>query len=93
MSSLPKIESIFSIVTILDKMKYKFKNRVVLEVLEKLVIAATNPLVYYLIVKVSYVRLLLITKLIFIGIEFEVLREASYIYDSLVKPGRETRLS
>lgn len=49
MTLLPKIESIFSIVTIFDKIEYKFENRIVLEVLEKLVIIATNPLVYYLI--------------------------------------------
>lgn len=53
MSSFPKIESIFSIVIVFDKMEYEFKNGVVLEVPEKLVIAITNPLVYYLIVKVS----------------------------------------
>ncbi len=59
MSFLPKIESIFSIVAALNKMEYEFKNGVMLEVPEKLVIATTNPLVYYLIVKVSYARLLL----------------------------------
>ena len=73
----PKIESIFSINVFLDKIKYEFKNKTVLEVLEKLVIAATNPLVCYLIVKVSYAKALLIIKLMFIGIKFEVPRKAS----------------
>lgn len=90
---LPKIESVFSIVIIFDKMEYKFKNEVVLEVLKKLVITAINSLVYYLIVKVSYARLLLITKLIFIGIEFESPGEASYTYDGPAKLGKKTRPS
>ncbi len=93
MSSLPKIESIFSIIAIFDKMEYEFKNGAVLEVPKKLVAAVTNPLICYLIVKVSYTRLLLITKLMFIGIEFEVSREASCSYNGPAKPGRETRPS
>ncbi len=56
---LPKIESIFSIVAALDKIENKFKNGVVLEVPEKFVIAVTNLLVCYLIVEVSYAKLLL----------------------------------
>ncbi len=93
MSLLPKMESIFSIVTALDKIEYEFKNGAVLEVPEKLLITATNPLICYFIVKVSYARPLLITKLMFIGIEFEVPREASCTYDGPTKPGRETRPS
>lgn len=69
---LPKMKSIYSIFAALDNMKYMFKNRIVLEISKKLIIAATNPLVGYLIVKVSYARSLLIIKLIFIGIEFDV---------------------
>ncbi len=87
------MESIFSIITALDKIEYKFENGVVLEVPEKLVIAGTNPLVCYLIVKVNYARPLLITKLMFIGIEFEVFGEASCSYDGPAKPERETRPS
>ncbi len=41
----------------------------------------------------KYHKTIAITKLMFIGIEFEVLREASYIYDGPIKPGRETRPS
>lgn len=93
MSLLPKIKTIFSIVVVLDKMKYKFKNRAVLEVPDKLVIVVTNLLICYQIVKVSYVRLLLITKLMFISIEFEVFGKTSWIYDGLAKPGREIRAS
>lgn len=77
MSLLPKIESIFSIVVVFDKMKYKFENRAVLEVPDKLVIVVTNLLICYIIVKVSYARLLLITKLMFISIEFEVFGKTS----------------
>lgn len=62
-----------------------------LKVLEKLVIVAINPLVEYLIVEISYVRPLLITKLMFIGIKFKVPGKASYTYDSPAKPGRKTK--
>lgn len=65
---LPKIESIFFIVVVLNKIRYKFKNRAILKVLEKLVIAATNLLMYYLIAKVSYTKSLLIIKLMFTSI-------------------------
>lgn len=93
MSLLPKIKSIFFIIVIRDKIKYKFKNRVILKVPAKHIIATTNMLVYYLIVKVSYVRLLLISKLIFIGVEFEVLRKTSWTYNGPTKLERETRSS
>lgn len=72
-------------------MKYEFGNRMMLEVLEKLIIVARNLLGCYLIVKVSYAIILLITKLMFIGIEFEVFGIASCSYDGLAKPGREIR--
>lgn len=48
---------------------------------------------YYLIIEVNYEASLLITKLIFIYIKFEIPREASYIYNSLTKPGKEIRSS
>lgn len=41
MSLLPKIGSIFSTITALDKIEYKFENRVVLEVPAKLVMLVT----------------------------------------------------
>lgn len=69
-------------------MEYKFKNEAMLEVSENLVIVLTNPLVCYLIIKMSYAKLLLITKLMFLGIEFEVSGEASYTYNDQVKPRR-----
>ncbi len=93
MSLSPKMETIFFIVAPLDKMEYEFENGAVLEVPEKLVIALINLLVYYLIVKVSCTRRLLITKLMFIGIKFEVSGKASYSYDGLAKLGREKRSS
>lgn len=74
-------------------MEYKFKNGVMLEVSEKLIIVLTNLLVCYLIVKISYAKLLLIIKLMFIGIEFEVSGEASYTYNDQAKPRRGTRPS
>lgn len=91
MSLSLKIESIFFIVAVFDKMEYEFENKTVLEVPKKLIIVATNLLVCYLIVKVSYIKLLLITKLIFIGIEFEIFGEISCTYDGPTKPRRETR--
>lgn len=93
MSLSLKIESIFSTVTALDKMQYKFKNRAVLEMLEKLVIVMSNQLVYYLIIEVSYAKSLLITKLMFINIKFEVFRKISYAYDISTKTRKETRSS
>ena len=92
-SSLLKMESIFSIIASFDKIKYEFKNGVVLKVSKKLIIAAINPLICYLIVKVSYARALLIIKLMFIDIEFKVLGKTSCTYNSLAKPKRETRPS
>lgn len=50
-----------------------------------------NLLVYYLIIKVSYVRPLLIIKLIFISIKFQVPKKANYIYNSLAKPKKEIK--
>ncbi len=55
-----KIKTIFFIIAIFRKMYYKFKNKVVLKVSEKLVIPVMNLFVYYLIIEVSYARLLLI---------------------------------
>lgn len=66
------MESIFSIIATCDKLEYEFENKAVLKVPKKLIITATNPLLYYLIVEVSYARLLLITKLMLKAIDFEV---------------------
>ncbi len=93
MSLSPKMGSIFSIIAVLDKMEYEFKNGAVLKVPKKLVIAATNPLMCYLIVEVRYARPLLITKLMFISIEFEFSGETRCFYDGPAKLGRETRPS
>lgn len=93
MFSLPKMESIFSIITTLNKLQYKFKNGTILKLSEKLIIIIINLLICYLIIKISYVRLLLIIKLIFIGIEFEVPRETNCIYDSSTKLRREIKSS
>ena len=48
---------------------------------------------YYLIIEVSYIRPLLVTKLIFIGIKFEISKETSCNYDSLAKPREKIRSS
>lgn len=74
-------------------MEYEFENKVVLEVVEKLVITVTNLLICYLIVKVSYARPLVIIKLMFISIEFEIFRKPSWTYDSSAKARREIRPS
>lgn len=55
----PKIELIFSIIATINKIKYMIENGVVLEIPEKLIIMAINPLVCYLIIEVSNIRLLL----------------------------------
>lgn len=87
MSSSPKLESIFSIVDGLGTMQFEFENGVVSEVPEKLVIAATNPLVCYLIVEVGNTEPLLITKLIVLGIECEIPGNTGIINDGATKLG------
>lgn len=89
----PKMKSIFSIFLALNKIQYKFKNRAVSKLLEKLVIVVTNLLICQLIVKMNYKKLLLIIKLIFVGIEFEIFREANCTYNGLAKPEKKTRSS
>lgn len=69
------------------------ENKVVLEMPKKLIIAVTNPLVCYLIIGVNYTRLLLINKLIFINIKFEISRETSYTYNDLTKSRKKIRPS
>lgn len=44
----------------------------VLKLPKKLIIIITNLLIYYLIIKINYMSLLLISKLIFISIKFKV---------------------
>lgn len=73
-------------------MQYEFKNGVVLELPEKLMITAINSLVCYLIVKISYADPLLITKLIVLGIEFKFPRETSFTNDGTAKPRKKIRL-
>lgn len=75
MFTSPKPVSIFSFIGTFAKIKYKLENRAVLNIQKKLIIVVTNLLVYYLIVKISYIRLLLINNLIFIGIKFEIFNE------------------
>lgn len=91
MSLSPKLESIFSIVAAFGTMQYKFENEAVSEVSKKLVIAATNPLVCYLIVKIIFVNSLLITKLIVFGNEFKVFGEISFASDGTAKPKEKTK--
>lgn len=85
---ISKLESIFSIIAALNTVQYEFKNGVVTEVPEELVIAVTNLLVYYLIVKVDYIEPFLVSKLIVLGIKFEVSGETSFGNNNLAKPER-----
>lgn len=59
---------------------------------EKLIIIATNLLIYHLIVKVDYANLFLISKLIVLGIEFEIPKETSFANDSSAKPEKQIKL-
>lgn len=70
-------------------MQSEFENGVVSEVPEKLVIAATNPLVCYLIVEVGNTEPLLITKLIVLGIECEIPGNTGIINDGATKLGEK----
>ena len=69
-------------------MQYEFENKVETEVPKKLVIAVTNSLVCYLIVEVDYANPFLVTKLIVLGIKFEVSRKTDLSNDSPIKPGK-----
>ena len=62
-----------------------------LEVPKKLIIVATNLLICYLIIKVSYTNLILITKLIVLGIKFKVLKETSFTSDGITKLKRKIK--
>lgn len=73
-------------------MQYEFKNEIIAKMPEKLVIAATNLLVYYLIVEVNYTNLFLISKLIVLDIKFEVFKKTSFANDNLVKSKKQTKL-
>lgn len=89
---LPKLYSIFFIIVAFCNMQYKFKKCLMLEVLEKLIIAVTNPLVCYLNVEVSYAKpFMLINKLIIISIEFEISGKTSCTYDGSIKSKRKIR--
>lgn len=72
-------------------MQYEFKNGVMMKMSEKLVIAAINPLECYLIIKIDYINLFLVNKLIVLGIEFEVPKGIGFANDSLVKPRKQTK--
>lgn len=69
-------------------MQYEFKNKALMEVTKNLVIAATNLLVCYLIARVDYANSFLVSKLIILGIKFEVPRETNFANDSQAKLGR-----
>lgn len=58
---------------------------------KKFIIVIINLLIYYLIIKVNYARLLLITKLIFINIKFFIFKKANYTYNSSTKPKKEIK--
>lgn len=58
-------------------MQYKVENRAISKMTKKLVNNITNPLIYYLIMKISYANFWLITKLIILGIKFKVPKKIS----------------
>lgn len=72
-------------------MQYKFENKIVLKVLEKLVIVTTNLLIYYLMFKLNYTEPLLITKLMFIDIIFKIFKKIGCTYKDLIKSRRKTK--
>lgn len=74
-------------------MQYKFENEVVLKVPKKLMIVATNLQICYLIIKISYANLLLITKLIILGIKFKIFKEISFANDCIAKLRRKKKLN
>lgn len=85
MSLLLKLESIFLIVAAFNIMQYKLKNKAIARVFKKFIIIITNLLISYLIFKVDYINLFLVSKLIIFNIKFEVLKETSFANNSLAK--------
>lgn len=83
MSLSQNLKYIFCIIAIFGMIQYKFQIRVMLRVSKKLIIIATNPLICYLIIEMHYRKLLLITKLMVISIEFKFLRKTSFVYDGV----------
>lgn len=59
--------------------------------LKKLVIIIINPLINYLIVKITYANFLLISRLIVLGIEFKVIKKTSFISNRITKPGEKNK--
>lgn len=72
-------------------MQYKFENKTMLKISEKLVIVTTNLIIYYLILKLSYTELLLIIKLMFIDIKFKIFKKIGCTYKGLIKSGKKTK--
>lgn len=68
-------------------MQDESKNGALTEVTNKLIIAATTLLVCYLIVEVDYADSFLVSKLIILGIKFEIPRETNFANDSQAKLG------
>lgn len=73
-------------------MQYKFKNRTMTKLPEKLVIVLINLLVSYQMMKIDYAEFFLISKLIILNIKFEVSRVTSFANNRPAKFGRKTRL-
>lgn len=88
---LSKLESIFPNINVFDKMQYEFKNRAISKLPKKFIIVVINPLIYYLIIKVSYIYLLFITKLIISDVKFKVSKETNFTNNSIVKYRRKTK--
>lgn len=87
----PKLELIFSIIIALNTKQYKFENGVMIKVLKKLIIAATNLLIYYLIFEIDYNNFFLVSKLIVLGIKFKIFDKIEFINNGSAKPGRQIR--
>lgn len=75
MFSLSKLNSIFSINSTFNNILYKFKNKIILKILEKLVITKTNLLIYYLFIEIYYIGLLLINGSMIKDIKFIIIKK------------------
>lgn len=73
-------------------MQYQFKNSLRLKVLKKLIIALTNPVIYYYIIEISYANFWLITKLIILRFKYKVFRKTNYTNNSIAKPKKKRKL-
>lgn len=70
-------------------MQFEFEYGIISEMPKKLVIIATNLIICYLIIKISNNKSVLITRLISLGIRYQIFFNTNSFDNSLIKLKRE----